>query len=86
MNEPLPHNYDYQGNERLPGYVRGVNSVRCRRCNTTGIDPIENDPSNVCGNFVGTDVPVCRSCGGYGCIPPQPAATEPCKAEAEATP
>lgn len=29
MSEPLPHNYDYQGNERLPAYVRSVTNVPC---------------------------------------------------------
>ncbi|MBR1150139.1 hypothetical protein [Bradyrhizobium sp. JYMT SZCCT0428] len=74
MTEPMPRNYDYQGNERCLGYVRGVTSVPCKRCRTTGVDPVAADPGNVCGNFCGTDIPVCRSCGGYGCVPSQPAA------------
>lgn len=54
--EPLPTNFDYQGNERLPGYVRGVTNVRCGKCNTTG-------------KGGGRNAPWCDDCGGYGCVP-----------------
>lgn len=56
MTEPLPLHFDYIGFERLPGYVRGVTSVRCCKCKTTGR-----------GN--GRNAPWCDDCGGYGCVP-----------------
>ena len=96
MTQPLPIHFDYQGNERCEGYVRGVTNVPCKRCRTTGVDPIANDPTNCCGNFytsggpfsdgpsIDTGIPVCRNCGGYGCVPPVPAAeTEEPKAAFE---
>lgn len=44
-----PH-IDYQGNERLSGYIRDVNVMPCPVCKTTG--------------RVGYDW--CSYCGGYG--------------------
>lgn len=70
MSESLSRNFDYQGNERLLGYVRGVTHVRCRRCNTTGL-----------GN--GRNAPWCDDCGGYGDVPNNPSATTAARASAE---
>jgi hypothetical protein len=56
---------DFQGNERCEGYRIGDHEP-CYRCKATGVDPVVDDPSNVCGNFCGTSAPVCRVCGGYG--------------------
>jgi LSD1 subclass zinc finger protein len=30
-------NIDYQGNERCSGYIRGVTSIHCPECKTTGL-------------------------------------------------
>ena len=48
--------------------------VVCPRCSGSGVDPVKNDPTNRCRNFLNADrtdsgVPVCRACGGYGTVP-----------------
>ena len=59
---------DYRGNVRCEGY-RLEDHMVCPRCDGDGVEPVKADPTNQCGNFIGTDTPVCRICGGYGDVP-----------------
>lgn len=59
-------------------YFDETKSDKCPRCKGNGIDPVKNDQTNVCRNYLergkdgrhrDTGIPVCRRCGGYGTIP-----------------